>query len=415
MKTIKRFLLFLTFFVLCFISSFSQSNFLEGYYINSSGDSITGYVKYIPGIKSFTSCIFKLSRNQKAQYLTPSEIQGYGFKDLRSFASRTVDISSKKTTGFFEYLLKGEINLFQYRERFYVEFDDRLEWLYIHENRLNDTLVHRSSEHLKILAEAFEKCPEIRREVIEDVPAVILREKDLLKLFTNYYDCAGENYIIPKKLPWFKLEAGAFAGIEASQYKFRTLFLFSEVSGTDFGTTGSLVYGLSFNLSTPRLTQRFKLQIEPYFQANDFVGYKEGVFEQNIIRQDFRVKYREFAFPFGLKYILNPQWNNLFISTGISPQFYSNNEYTYLREVENTFNQTVVYSEPKMEKIRSHAVGAWFNVGIMLINSPRFKIPIQLRIHNNGSILKTPFLYNFGQYGVKARQTSVFLTSGIQF
>jgi hypothetical protein len=105
-------------FYLCLIFVFSlgilqaQTNFRAGYIIDLKNDTLTGEIDYRGDILMGEICVFK-AQNGKITKFEPQEIVGYRFKDDRYFIAKR--INNKPI--FLEFLIKGKINVYYYRNK----------------------------------------------------------------------------------------------------------------------------------------------------------------------------------------------------------------------------------------------------------------------------------------------------------
>lgn len=136
----KRFLFLLLFVAPLF--SFSQSNYIKGYVITESGDTLKGYINYREHLSNPTSFAFKSATDSKPQVFTLKNCSGFVIADIDAYQRDVVRISmgsvatsslstgldsaSRQDTVFLRVLQTGKnVTLFSYtddlKKRFYLK------------------------------------------------------------------------------------------------------------------------------------------------------------------------------------------------------------------------------------------------------------------------------------------------------
>ena len=111
----KKITLFLFLFLFVCSASYSQTdNYLQGYVITQTGDSITGKILY-KGNNSYNNvCIFKEEGTNKDKHFTPNDIKLYRYFDSKCYVPLEISIRDQKQTVFVEYLLNGIVGIYYY-------------------------------------------------------------------------------------------------------------------------------------------------------------------------------------------------------------------------------------------------------------------------------------------------------------
>lgn len=269
--------------ILCVLISnlvFSQTDFREGYVVQS-GDTLKGLVDYRGSQRNATVVTYRASATGNAKIYNPSEIEGFGFiKENKIYESRLVPgTDSLNTTQklFLETLVKGEANLFFYRDktqkdRFYIsKNDDVLEELKLVVRQHTDLTtgkkyIIKDEIYKETLMRAFSNCPSITKRQVDQVQ---LAHNPLSKITQQYNMCMGKEFFskAPDKLT---LSFGPTLGISSSTLKFTGQHDFSKSAFEE--SAPSLSTGLSLNISSPSLSEKLSIQLELLYTSNKFTS-----------------------------------------------------------------------------------------------------------------------------------------------
>jgi len=106
----------LIFLIILYSIGNAQQNFVKGYYLTNSGDSIGGYLNKETDSKLATTLQFKPAPNStEIQSLKPGDISGFGFENGNTYKSVSyIDPldSNKRKNEFAKYLVEGRNNLY---------------------------------------------------------------------------------------------------------------------------------------------------------------------------------------------------------------------------------------------------------------------------------------------------------------
>ena len=95
------------------LSLSAQNNLREGYVITLEGDTLTGYIDFRTGAMNSRQCVFLKDRESSYTTYLPGQIQGYRFlNNGMYYVSKEVN----NQVIFAEYLLRGNMNLYQIGE-----------------------------------------------------------------------------------------------------------------------------------------------------------------------------------------------------------------------------------------------------------------------------------------------------------
>lgn len=179
----------------------AQTDFRPGYIINISGDTLYGKIDYRGDLLMSYICRFKNIDNTIIEY-SPNDIIAYRFVDSKYFVSREI----KNKNIFFEYLIKGKVNIYYFRDdkgdHYYIdkegmkltEIPYKEEKIYINRR----PIYYESKKHIGLLRYYMQDTPEFQSRIDS------LKKPDhqnLIKLAEDYHNalCEGEKCIIYEK------------------------------------------------------------------------------------------------------------------------------------------------------------------------------------------------------------------------
>ncbi len=203
----------------------AQKDFRPGYVINLKNDTLIGDIDYRGDKLMSQLCVFKPQHLDKEVKYSPSDIKAYRFKDDRFFVSR--EVNGKQV--FLEFLIKGKISMYYFRDKtgdhFFIEKEGtKLTELTYVEKILADTAklyqyeytrvgwIHNdkmyqyeSTLHIGILNYYMQDVPKLKSR-IEDMKKP--KHNTLINLAKDYHNavCKDESCIIyQKKVPLIKV------------------------------------------------------------------------------------------------------------------------------------------------------------------------------------------------------------------
>jgi hypothetical protein len=167
------------------IVAYGQVGFRNGYVITLPQDTVWGKVKQ-PKSSEIT-CKFRHSNGKTVDY-SPDEIAEFGFKNNKVYISKK--INGKKI--FFEYLVKGNLNLYSLKEkkkeRYFIENElygiSELKLLY--ETIYGETgmkLNKLSKHHIELLNKYTAEIPALKSKTDK---IDVLEDENLIKIVAQY-------------------------------------------------------------------------------------------------------------------------------------------------------------------------------------------------------------------------------------
>lgn len=201
----KTLLLIFLLHSLLHINTFSQADFQPAYIITNSLDTVYGFVDNRSYHLNSQYCDFKEKTNESVIRYYPDKLSGYRFIDGKYYVS--LDI--KGTHIFYEYLIKGELDIYFYRDK------DKLDHYYaskdtlpIYELKYIEGVKSINGERTAYVSKPYEgylnyltnDCPEIK----DEIPDLKIQHKNLIKFAENYHNIICEDntcIVYEKKIP----------------------------------------------------------------------------------------------------------------------------------------------------------------------------------------------------------------------
>jgi hypothetical protein len=217
----KRFLLLLNFVTISIL--LNAQDLREGY-IFTKGDTIKGILKFQGDIGNSKECIF-ISEIEREKILLPFEIDGYKFEKGKYYMSKYLIKSDTTQKIFAEYLVKGQKDLFYYRDysgfHYLIDANDSslIEIPYKQEivNIDGKSYLRESKQHIGLLKLYFSDCPSIYSQ-IEDLNKP--DAKNLISITKTYHELVcGENSCVVYKKQKMPLKIAVEPRFELTKFK----------------------------------------------------------------------------------------------------------------------------------------------------------------------------------------------------
>ncbi len=259
--------------MLCAVNAQAQINLRPGYIITNENDTIRGNIDFRTAERNAHTCdFFPTDINSKKSY-QPGDIYAYRFTDDGKFyVTRTVTIDDTKQKLFLEYLVKGVVSLYYYKDastHFFFENEEGQMVEAVEETKEvtsehGTTGIRTQKKYIGVMKWMFQKSD----KVMKKIPRLSLSKDELSKITKEYhYDTCetGEQCIeFENKTDkhFFKLQYTASAGV-------RIHSLDSNVS-TQYWSIGSMKsispsVAFGVNVTIPRIGQILGLQAEVEF------------------------------------------------------------------------------------------------------------------------------------------------------
>jgi hypothetical protein len=271
----KRIFFTMFFFIICLLPVFSQSEFLEAYYVTYSNDTINGYIDFRGHFRAFTDFKFKKVLHAEPIILNINDAQCVRFVNEGFYVPMDIPEDSTGKV-FIEQLIDGIVDVYCYRqnhEMYYLIRDDSGK-VYRLKNTTQKVIKDGRNyerdvkEYLGVLSLLFQDSP----TTIKKLQNVSLSSNSLIDISEFYHNDVCDDYscmIYSKTKLKFNFDFGFTAG-----YAITTISLYknkwAENLNADFDFSKSPTFGLFLNISEPSLSQRFSIQFESNYQKNEF-------------------------------------------------------------------------------------------------------------------------------------------------
>ncbi len=332
----KREILLLTLSCFFAASVFAQTDFLPGYVVKSSGDTIRGLIYMGSSKENSQKCIFKLNKKAKSTAYRPDDIQSYHYDNSLFYFSRPIKVEGEIKRVFLEWAVKGKLDLFLYVDpkkamRYFVDKGDGGFVELVNTTRqVTDSaggrFLRENKEYAATLAIMLQDCPTI----IPEIYSSKFEAKDLIKVSADYHNkvCPDQQCTIFERPMSGKIvRIGPFIEYYSSTLKQPVFTTYSGVvqalSKIHYQTVNTFSAGAFFELSnftflSPRVVLRTELS---YVQAKYGDAVYGTIYAVNRIRLAEMFKY---SFTLGR---FRP-------SLAVGPAF-------YIRTYGNTYNKSV--------------------------------------------------------------------------
>lgn len=310
LKNPNKRILFLLFATFLAFAGYSQENYVKGYVILKSGDTIHGFIDYRNWQRNPDKIAFKEKPSDNKTSYTPLNCKAFSVLD-ENYESAIVptEISSRNTnhldyepelkmktdTTFLQTLIKGKKSLYYYlndlrNEHFYIKNDSAFELLvykrYLKYANMQNT-VSENKRYLGQLVIYLADCKTIQPKIEK----LEYRRNSLSKLFSSYYECTGSKFESMKITEEITSEFGALAGIS---FKPETSISSYEVS-QHINSSVNMAVGLSLNLILPRTQRKWSIYSELlYSPYNEITHDVQTRTEYEYQITDYNAKYITF-------------------------------------------------------------------------------------------------------------------------
>lgn len=301
--------------LLFYFSSFSQSNFHKGYFIDNKNTKIECLIKYENPLSTPSVFEYKLSEEAEPNYLNLQNSKLISIENIAKFVNATVaidnhtsniqnlernkDITTSLKNCFLKVILEGKYTLYAYDEnveRFFYSKDNKeiilLKYKQYYDYDSPSEISENTTFKRQLWNEVICESPKA-----QEINSLNYKLSDLEEYFTKINECiSGQKQpIISKKYKgYFNVKASVYANFLNVQF---TADEFQFSSKTSFTLTGQFEYVFSFN------NFRWSVNIEPvYFKYADQSKYNNVNFFTGYNDLSVNTKINFFALPVGISY-----------------------------------------------------------------------------------------------------------------
>ncbi len=360
----------LTIFLATIAISFAsaQNDFRKGFIVTNIQDTVQGLVAYRSNLRNYESCIFRKEANTR-EYLPP-EIIGFGFHDDQFFSSQIVQ------NAFVEVLVKGDISLYKFREKYLLKKDTATFELKsdLEEIEVDGKIGYKEKSGWRgVLTYLISDCLTNSNRL---TAAIKLDEKPLTKLIVRYNDCKQADFTEFKtSKPWTKIDLGISIGLVRSVIKNTSesgTFRYLDKSYNSLDPT----IGLLLSISSPRLAERLSFQSEVYVMTSSYsslVTINESIDEFH----DTYIELTTLSVPLSIKYTYLRDNYGFYFQAGMNYDYHLNSSTKLLSE-QITGNVVNTFPERTAFEVNKKQLGFFGGAGVLKSYS-KFKSSIALR------------------------------------
>ncbi|WP_165823906.1 hypothetical protein [Pseudochryseolinea flava] len=375
----RKFLLVVPFFLLGSFLAVAQGDFRPGYYITLQHDSVSALIDYRSNKASSKKVTYKQTSKSKAKRFFPGEILAYGFDNGRRFISKKIRIEKGEPEKliFIEQLVAGKLSLLVYHGTYFAEKDS----IYKLTKDIQDAIKTRSGASAIVTRKPYIGLLNyLMHDCGLSADGARYERRKMIDLVSSYNRCKDATHVVYNTdLQNIKFSWQLFAGIDNSK-------LIPENGEIDFQKSSTALYGLGFDVSSPRLFDRLFFTVEAQYSEKDYLGYyQEGV--SQISRYDIFLDAKALRIATGVKYNFSNDAQTPYIKFGCSYAVVSDANIKFLREHE--FPKGVVSTSSSSLSLKEkNQTALWASVGFTQHVYGRYKGFVEVRIERPSGFTK---------------------------
>ncbi len=247
----------------------AQSNFVEGYVVTTTGDTLKGYIDNQDWARTPSRVDFRRSAGEAAQPYDPHQAASFYIQPTGElFEAKKVSMDKSPTqlskmipnappvvvqdTVFLKTLTRGKVSLYYYRDEafkthYYLQKEAQPEELVLKRGMNDQRELVVTERYRGLLAYYLGDCPSLQKQIA----AAPFKGAAFFRLVSDYYQCTGSRpeYVEGvERMEKIKLEVGITGGITTSGMRIKGGYY----GQMNFGSTTFPAAGVSFNLVMPR-------------------------------------------------------------------------------------------------------------------------------------------------------------------
>lgn len=355
--------------------TFAQGDFRKGYYITNENDSISGLIDYRAAKSSNESCVYRESNSNQTVNYSPEQILAYGFIDGKRFVSKELPKSLGSKQIFMEQLVDGSASLYRYGNNFYIQLDSLI-FLPPKETR---EFVVGGSTMLKTVKPYVGMLNYLLADCSLSANFTDYAEKDLANLIQDYNRCKGApGNVYKNSLKWIKLNFQGFSGIDVANLTIERL------PKNTFDKSVSPILGLSLDLSSPRIFDRFFCSLDVIYTKKYYQGFLVSDPELSYTEYfDYYINVELLKIPISVRYNFLSEAQTPYVKVGLSQYLELSSSLRRLKEAEA--GGTVITSYDEIQFGLRNQNGFWIGIGYSKVVYKDLKGFIELRFEvSNG-------------------------------
>jgi hypothetical protein len=273
-----------------FQTSFCQENYLPGYIVPLSGDTLYGFIDYQNWEKNPYAISFKEKSGTIKKKYTPIDIKEFSVSDeiyesaiVKTEVSpealndidKSSDLKIKIDTVFLQTMIKGPKSLYYYnnklgKSQFYIKRDSVYELLIYKKYMGDQSDISEVKKFIGQLTYYLQDCPSINSK-IENAE---YQKESLEKLFLYYYNGTHSSGItFQKKTEKLRTELGVLAGLSVTSLNFTGDNNLNNLVSSKFNSSKNFAAGIFFNIIVPRNHGRLSIYNELGYTSYSVNGF----------------------------------------------------------------------------------------------------------------------------------------------
>ncbi|MCH8495451.1 MAG: PorT family protein [Balneolales bacterium] len=338
MNITKRFGLLLL-GVLFFQTAYSQENFVAGYVITNSADTLNGYVDYRNWRHNPNRIAFKMSREDRPATYRPTDILEFGLEgeiyvsgivDIETSPSATSklhdypELNIRVDTTFLQVLIRGERSLYYHKksadvENFYIDGDDGGYDLLVYKRYMSRSdgarSISENKGYLSQLRQYLSGC----ETIVPKLQNVSYNQRNLRELFQKYHACTSSEVTYQKQRERIRAEFGVLAGVSATTIHFKSNLFFVYLASVDYDPSINVAGGIFLDLILPRTRERWSINTELFYSSYSITGRSEIIEREEIyLKTRAEIDYTYLKINNLIRYRHPVGRMTVFINTGVS-------------------------------------------------------------------------------------------------
>ena len=283
-------------FLIGITTCFAQSDFREGYIIDSSNDTIPGFINNRGSLKTLKKCRFKTQKDAEYKDYTPDEIQAFRIFEGGYYVSMEIEKDGKKERLFIEKLVEGIIDVYYFsvvNEGYYLIQTEDGEMYELKNSQIEVTnddgsFVKDKKEYVYVLRYLLQDSPKSVRKV----DYLSFDSNSMIDLAQDYHNEVCDDYeciVYTKEKLNPKLSFGFHVGYSISKVK---VFdnEYTKNLNKDYSTSSDIVYGGFLNYMDPNISERFSLQLGLFLQNGHYSADSSSM-KIGYMKVPFSIKY----------------------------------------------------------------------------------------------------------------------------
>lgn len=387
----QLFILLLSFLIIS--KTFSQINFVSGYFITDEEDIVECLIKNTDWLNNPTAIEYKLSPDAMAQKAFIERIKEFGIYGVSKYIRATVKIDKSgnepgkistesnpifhEETVFLKVMVEGSASLFIYRNAdltrfFYKTTDSPITQLIYKSFLVNHKIIQNNSFRQQILTAL--RCKDITQKYIENIN---YKQRELEKIFVTFNECTHSEYrvynIKKQRKDFFNLSLRPGINLSNLAVVNTREHSSTRAMATEFGNDLSFRFGIESEFILPFNNGKWSVIVEPTYQYynSEKTTLTSTIMGGVIVSQ---VNYQSIELPIGVRH---------YIFFNDQSKIYA--DISYIFDFNNHPN--IIFSRNDGSEYHSLQIQSGRNFGVGLGYKTRNKFSIGMRYNTSREIL----------------------------